>query len=74
MNALKAFWSVKCGLIPGDAMSEYSKAWNYTSQDFTHDGGKRGARFDEADAEASKYAAELRNGGLNWVTLEYLWL
>lgn len=74
MNALKAQWVVRAGLIPGEAMDEYSKAWSYTSNDYTADGGKRGALFIESDTEANRHARDLRGGGLNWVTLEYLWM
>lgn len=74
MNALKAQWVVRAGLIPGDAMDDYSRAWSYTSNDYTADGGKRGERFTKADKEAHEWAGKLRDGGLNWVTLEYMWM
>lgn len=74
MNALKAQWVVRAGLIPGEAMTEYSKAWSYTSKDYSDDGNKRGGIFFRAAVEADSYAGDLRDGGLNWVTLEYLWM
>ena len=74
MVALKAQWVVRAGLIPGDEMSEYTKAWSYTSVDFKEDGNARGERFSKMDMEAERYGAALRFGGLNWVNVEYMWM
>lgn len=74
MVALKASWQVRAGLIPGTAMTEYDKSWLYTSDHYTADGRQRGEIYERAGTEAHEYAAQLETGGLNWVTLEYLWL
>ena len=74
MMAAKAFWQVQAGLIPGQPMAQYNKAWSYTSQDYAEDGDERGYIFDEMRREAHDYATELERGGLNWVTLSYVWL
>ena len=72
--ALKAQWVVQGGLIPGQPMEEYSRFWSYTSAHYEEDGGKRGNAFDTVQKEASEYATRLENGGLNWVTLSYIWM
>lgn len=74
MNALKAQWVVRAGLFAGTSMPEYTKAWQYTSNDFETDGNGRGVLFKAMTMEADQYAAELRLGGLNWVSTEYMWL
>lgn len=74
MNALKAQWVVRAGLIPGDEMTEYRKVWSYVSNDYALDGNKRDARYAAMMVEASAYAADLQGGGLNWVNLEYMWM
>lgn len=35
--ALKAQFTVTAGIIPGDAMPEYTRVWHYTSADLEHD-------------------------------------
>lgn len=74
MVTLKASWQVRAGLIPGTPMPEYFQAWNYSSDHYHKDGNRRGGIFKARQDEAANYAAQLQNGGLNWVTLEYLWL
>jgi hypothetical protein len=74
MNALKAQWVVLAGLFPGESRPQYTKAWQYTSEDYAADGDGRGERFMRLTIEADQYAAELRLGGLNWVLTEYMWL
>ena len=80
MNALKASWQVRAGLIPGTPMPEYDKQWLYSSRDYEQDGetqvGLRsdGSKYLHMRNEAHDYAQQLEAGGLNWVTVEYLWL
>jgi len=74
VNALKAQWAVYAGLIPSEPMPEYTKAWSYTSDDYAADGNKRGALFFKAASAADRYANDLRDGGLNWVTTSYIWM
>lgn len=74
MIAMRAYWGVHAGLIPGEEMREYLGQWSYTSQDFEADGCVRGDRYKAMDKEARDYAAGLCFGGLNWVNVEYLWL
>lgn len=72
--AMKAYWSVRAGLIPGESVPEYGEQWVYTSQDFEADGNKRGERFEANARKASDHARKLSAGGLNWVEVRYLWL
>lgn len=74
MIAMRAFWGVHAGLIPGEEMREYLKQWSYTSADYEADGNTRGERFKSMAREARDYAERLTLGGLNWVNVEYLWL
>jgi hypothetical protein len=74
MVALKAQWAVHAGLIPGEDMAEYTRGWQYTSQDFAKDGNKIGTRWSSMASEAHFYARELEVGGCNHVRVEYLWL
>lgn len=74
MNALKACWAVRAGLVPGEEMEEYRRQWCYTSQDYEADGRERGERYKAMEREAHTYAGQLTSGGLNWVNVEYLWL
>jgi hypothetical protein len=80
MVALKASWQVRAGLIPGTPMSEYDKTWLYSSLHYEMDGGEQammqaeGSHFNALKKQAHDYAASLERGGLNWVTVEYLWL
>lgn len=72
--ALKAQWVVRGGFIPGEPMESYTEVWSYTSVHYEADGNRRGEEFERMDAEASRHAARLRAGGVNCVTLEYLWM
>lgn len=74
MNALKAQWGVVAGLIPGEQMPEYTRVWNYTSTDYEADGNQRGEIYRRCAAEAHGYASDLERGGLNFATVQYLWL
>lgn len=35
---LKAVFTVKAGIVPGQAMPQYTKQWAYTSEDYEADG------------------------------------
>lgn len=74
MTAMRAYWGVRAGLIPGEEMPEYRRQWSYSSADYEADGHRRGERYKAMGTEARDYAAELSFGGLNWVNAEYLWL
>lgn len=74
MNALKAWWGVRAGLIPGEEMPEYRRQWCYSSEDYQADGNARGAKYRDMERQAHEYASSLTAGGLNWVNVEYLWL
>ena len=37
MKTAKAFFEVTAGIIPGTAMPEYCKRWNYTSDEYQQD-------------------------------------
>lgn len=76
---LKAAWEVRAGLIPGQAMPEYTKRFLYTSEDYEEDG--RHAKefayhpiFMKRMAEASSYHHQISNPQtLNWAELTFLW-
>lgn len=78
--ALKAAWEVRAGIIPGQPMEEFSKAWHYTSQDYEADCAMpvdtaEQSRFQRMAAEARAYADGLVDPRrLNWVTCTWMWL
>ena len=73
MATLRAAWQVQAGLIPGTPMPDYSKSWFYTYEHYESDGMERGDTFSRLQAEATAWAANLQECGLNWVSVEYLW-
>ena len=79
MIALKAQWSVQAGLVLGEPMPEFSRAWSYSSRDYENDGGTQeglraeGSKFLQCQEDAHRYAKLLEQGGMNWVTLHYVW-
>lgn len=76
MPRLKASWQVHAGLIPGQAIPEYTKTWHYTSTEYEQESGllmPQRPRFQDMQREAQEYAEFLQDGGLNWVNLAYVW-
>ena len=88
MTALKASWEVRAGIIPGQAMPEFTKQWHYTSADGAkdeEDGKARHARsqseglayhslFAKMRSEATDYHLQVSNPQmLNWAELTFIW-
>jgi len=78
MTRAKAFWTVTAGIIPGDAMVEYSKQWGYTSEDYEQDREVEvmsESVFARMDREAHAYAKSITHPAyVNWVKVEFLWI
>jgi hypothetical protein len=79
MVALKAAWEIRAGVIPGQAMPEYTKRFVYTSQD---DATDREHFKDPAyqtiynlrQMEAYSYHWQMSNRNLNnWTELVFIW-
>lgn len=82
-HALKAAWTVRCGLWPGEAdtMRERAKQWVYTSADYeadcalpdTPDAGATSI-FQRYRREATEYWTSLNDPRqLNWAELVFTW-
>lgn len=74
MNGLKAQWVVRAGLLPDEPMGDYTKAWQYTSDDWAEDGDTRGDIYHHMARQAHEWAGKLQTGSLNWVHVEYMWM
>lgn len=87
-TGLKASWTVRCGLWPGEieSMRRRSKAWYYTSEEYAVDveatkGETPGPHPDKPDTifqtrrkEATAYWEALNDPGqLNWAELTFTW-
>lgn len=76
---LAAAWEVRAGLIPGQALPEYTKHFFYASEEYEEDG--RHAKefayqpiFMKRMAMAASYQQQLSNPNtLNWVELTFIW-
>ncbi len=80
IKSLRAVWEVRAGVIPGQAMPEYTKRFPYTSDDYEED-GKHAKDFSyhpifmKRMAEATSYHQQMSNPQtLNWAELVFLWL
>lgn len=76
MNALKAAWTVRAGVIPGVPMAEYDRQWTLVSADWEGKTDAEKAEIFHARAdEATAYARAITDPGrVNFVTMEFLWL
>jgi hypothetical protein len=76
--ALKAAWEVRSGLHPQHVITEDSKSWHYTSEDYEKDRKTppdQPTIFSRYDQEAHDYARSLTNPRhCNYVRVEFLWL
>jgi hypothetical protein len=76
--ALKAALQVTAGVVPGIGMAEYTKRWEYTSEDYESDRETppdRPTIFSKLLDEAHDYAKGLTNPVyVNWVHTEWLWI
>jgi hypothetical protein len=79
MEALKAAWEVRAGVIPGQAMPEYTKRWLYTSKMREEDEAHGSeisyhATFSKMRAEAVDYYIQISMPNLNnWAELTFIW-
>ncbi|HEV8189488.1 MAG TPA: hypothetical protein VGP83_17165 [Pyrinomonadaceae bacterium] len=79
MEALKAAWEVRAGVIPGQAMPEYTKRFIYTSKDVETDGEHSKdvayqTLFNARQFEAMSYHLQMSNPNLNnWAELTFIW-
>lgn len=79
MKAGKASWTVVAGVIPGTPIAEFTKRWDYDSDEMEEDGRHASdpayqPLFMKKLAEASFYAYQLNNPKLlNWVETTFLW-
>ena len=78
MRAAKAFIEVRAGILPGQAMPEYSKQWGYTSEEYEADAktpGDQPTIFSKLLDEAHGYAKGLSNPAyVNWVRVDWIWV
>lgn len=88
-TALKAMWTVRVGLFPGEAesMKELQRQWMYTAADYAADAeatrgetpgphpDKPPTRFETYRNEATAYWSEMNNPAqLNWAELTFTWM
>jgi len=78
MLAAKAVIGVYAGVIPSQPMAEYTKCWNYTSDDYELDRKTpqdQPTLFSIRLKEAHDYAMGLSNPAhVNWVRVDWIWL
>jgi hypothetical protein len=78
LTAAKAFFEVRAGIIPGEALAEYTKTWGYTSADYEQDKKtpqNQETIFSMRLREAHDYALGITNPGyVNWVRVDWLWV
>lgn len=75
MESARCAWEVTAGIVPGTPEPEFTKRWGMTSSEW-HDVPREQAktRFEELEAEAERYAHDLREPArLNWVRLDWVW-
>jgi hypothetical protein len=84
--ALRCYWRVSGGIIPGVEVPKYTRRWEMTSdiweaenamseEEFkaAHPDGK--STFWKQREEAYAYAASLSNpNALNWVRVDWIWI
>lgn len=80
MNRLKGYWVVRCGLVPGEPMKQYTKEWAYNEAGFEEDGKHKGeinyqTSYDKLRRDALGYFEQMSNPSImNWATIEFMWL
>ena len=75
MEALKAAFIVRAGLVkPGDR-PDLAKGWNLSAKDFEGTREENQRRFDEARETAFEYARTIMDPSMvNYVTVEFVWI
>jgi hypothetical protein len=78
IKAAKALIEVVAGILPGTPMPEFTKRWEYTSEDYEQD---RKALpdgptiFSERLMEAHNYAIGITHPSyVNWVRVDWIWV
>lgn len=75
---LKACWTVTAEVIPGQAIMELTKVWEYTSHDFLQDGDTpkdQPTIFSRCVQESGEYAMSLQDpSAINVVTCKFMWM
>lgn len=74
LAALKGYWQVTAGVIPGMPQESLTRRWNLTNE---HDPSENHfwEDFAAAQGHAMIYALTLQNPQrCNWVTMEWVWL
>lgn len=78
LRAAKAIIEVYAGVIPGQPMAEFTKRWDYDSDDFEQDKKTppdQPTIFSKRVQEAHDYAMGLSNPAyVNWVRVEWIWI
>lgn len=79
MTALKGTWTVRAGVIPGEAMDEYTKQWTYTSADYDADCAlpdepRVESRFLRCQKESTDYYTCINDPRrINWAEATFIW-
>lgn len=77
-GALKAQWIVQAGVIPLEAMAEYTRSWSYTSDELESDretSQDQPTIFSKRDTEAHEYARSITDPArINWVRVTFMWM
>ena len=78
LQAAKAIIAVYAGVIPEIGMAEYTKRWDYTSEEFEQDKltpQDQPTIFSKRLQEAHDYAMGLSNPAyVNWVRVDWMWI
>jgi len=70
MDALKCSIVVKAGVIPGEPIENYTRAWEFTQRDLDNP-----PTYIDQTGAAMNYAMSLQNPkAINWVMFEWLWM
>lgn len=81
-NAMKAMWTVRGGLWPGNDQEGVGKRWSYNSTDYEADcklpetvEARAESRFLRMQKEATDYWLSINDPRrLNWASLEFTWM
>jgi hypothetical protein len=78
IEATKALWIVRAGVIVGEPIAQYTRSWVYTSRDYDLDqtkGPEEMTRFSEIVLEVQAYSTGLTDPTyVNWVNSSFTWI
>lgn len=75
MIALKAYWIVTAGVLLEETDPQFTRRYEYTSEDYAWDQQHKAERFNNIKYEVSDYALDITNPGIvNWVKTEFIWV